>query len=141
MFFQRINLYINSKTLKSKLSLNNRFIFSFIVTIYLISNTFNSSASSHKILSFLSSEIYPSTALTKFQFSQSENSFFLKSDIVADHSANFSILTILNSSINSGAVLPESKTPIETNLIPFLMMSLGFVLWKVHKRSMKKNDK
>lgn len=91
---------------KIKLSLNNRFIFSFILTIYLLSNSFNSSASSHKVLSLLSSENYLSTTLNIFHFSQ-----------------------------------PENITPIETNLIPFLMMSLGFILWKVHKKSMKKNDK
>ena len=48
---------------------------------------------------------------------------------------------IPNSQKNIDAATHENKAPLTTNIFPFFMMALGYVLWKIHKRFMNKDDK
>jgi len=36
---------------------------------------------------------------------------------------------------------PVKKAPITSYFLPFFMMTLAYTLWKIHKRSMKRNGK
>ena len=123
--------------LKNKLRIS---IFVALIAFFALSTNLYASGPSYKVICYPNDLKVNYLLFDNIIFNLFENNIIETSNFTNIFS-KLSQIQIPNSQINIEKITTENKAPLTTNIFPFLMMALGYFLWKIHKRFMNKNEK